>query len=307
ASISRSPPAKHREPITLPASVKEDAVVLGGSRDNVKTFVMLSEWAAFSELVKAFAEGEACLRVAGLTGSARALVVAALVQAHPPPPRLRVAPLADAHRWAQDLKFFGARGVEFPEREPRLWRGGRQRESDAERAVVCRRLLAGDPLVVVATPAALDVPLPSPTEFREATLRFTTGDSLDRELLVEALEKAGYERTDTVVEVGQWSVRGGIVDVFSPAQAAPARLEFFGDEIESIRLFDPTSQRSQATLDELLVLPLHDEAAAEGAGPGLLEYLPATAAVVGDSPKLLDTTDEDAPERPPLAQRIAGR
>src|SRR5262249_25969482 len=120
---------------------------------------MLSEWAAFSELVKAFAEGEACLRVAGLTGSARALVVAGLVRAHPRP------------------------------------------------------LL----IVVVATPAALDVPLPSPTEFREATLRFTTGDSLDRELLVEALEKAGYERTDTVVEVGQWSVRGGIVDVFSPA------------------------------------------------------------------------------------------
>src|SRR5215813_545784 len=268
---------------------------------------MLSEWAAFSELAKAFAEGEACLRVAGLTGSGRALVVAGLVQAHLRPLLVVAATLADAHRWAQDLKFFGAPAVEFPEREPRLWRGGRQRESDAERAVVCRRLLAGDPLVVVATPAALDVPLPSPTEFREATLRFTTGDSLDRELLVEALEKAGYERTDTVVEVGQWSVRGGIVDVFSPAQAAPARLEFFGDEIESIRLFDPTSQRSQATLDELLVLPLHEDGASAEAGRGLLDYLPPTAAVVVDSPKLLDATDEDAPERPPLAQRLAGR
>src|SRR5207245_2749980 len=105
---------------------------------------------------------------------------------------------------------------------------------------------------------------------------------------------------------GQWSVRGGIVDVFSPAQAAPARLEFFGDEIESIRLFDPTSQRSQATLDELLVLPLHDEGVDAG-GRGLLDYLPPTAAVVVDSPKLLDATDAEAPERPPLAQRIAGR
>src|SRR3989449_8179611 len=99
---------------------------------------------------------------------------------------------------------------------------------------------------------------------------------------------------------------GGIVDVFSPAQAAPARLEFFGDEIESIRLFDPTSQRSQATLDELLVLPLHDEGVDAG-GRGLLDYLPPTAAVVVDSPKLLDATDAEAPERPPLAQRIAGR
>src|SRR5262249_14954753 len=115
----------------------------------------------------------------------------------------------------------------------------------------------------VATPAALDVALPAPAEFREATLRLTPGDRLDRELLIEALGTAGYERTETVVEVGQWSVRGGIVDIFSPAQAAPARLEFFGDEIESIRLFDPTSQRSQATLDELIVLPLHVEVGAE--------------------------------------------
>src|SRR5213594_1869033 len=267
---------------------------------------MLSEWAAFSELAKAFAEGQACLRVAGLNGSARALAIAGLVQTQPRPLLVVAATLPDAHRWAKDLRFFGAPGHEFPEPEPRLWRGGRQRESDAERAVVCRRLLAGEPLVVVATPTAIDVPLPSPTEFREATLRFTTGDSLDRELLVEALEKAGYERTDTVVEVGQWSVRGGIVDVFSPAQAAPARLEFFGDEIESIRLFDPTSQRSQATLDELLVLPLHDEGVDAG-GRGLLDYLPPTAAVVVDSPKLLDATDAEAPERPPLAQRIAGR
>ncbi len=268
---------------------------------------MLSEWAAFSELAKAFAEGEACLRVAGLTGSARAMVVAGLAKTHPRPLLVVAATLADAHRFTQDLKFFGTPAVEFPEREPRLWRGGRQRESDAERAVVCRRLLAGEPLVVVATPTAIDVPLPSPTEFREATLRFTTGDSLDRELLIEALEKAGYERTDTVVEVGQWSVRGGIVDVFSPAQTAPARLEFFGDEIESIRLFDPTSQRSQATLDELLVLPLHEDGASAETGRGLLDYLPPTAAVVVDSPKLLDATDEDAPERPPLGQRLAGR
>ncbi|OLB41154.1 MAG: transcription-repair coupling factor [Candidatus Rokubacteria bacterium 13_2_20CM_2_64_8] len=265
---------------------------------------MLSEWAAFSELAKAFAEGEACLRVAGLTGSARAMVVAGLAKTHPRPLLVVAATLADAHRFTQDLKFFGTPAVEFPEREPRLWRGGRQRESDAERAVVCRRLLAGEPLVVVATPTAIDVPLPSPTEFREATLRFTTGDSLDRELLIEALEKAGYERTDTVVEVGQWSVRGGIVDVFSPAQTAPARLEFFGDEIESIRLFDPTSQRSQATLDELLVLPLHEDGASAEAGRGLLDYLPAT----GPAGLTLDTRSvtQHAGKFTQLAEEIAG-
>src|SRR5207245_6971288 len=152
---------------------------------------MLSEWAAFSELAKAFAEGEACLRVAGLTGSARAMVVAGVAQPHPRPLLVVAATLADSHRFTQDLKFFGAPVVEFPEREPRLWRGGRQRESDAERAVVCRRLLAGEPLVVVATPASLDVVLPAPTGVRDGSLRFTAGGSLDRELLVAAVGDAG--------------------------------------------------------------------------------------------------------------------
>src|SRR5438093_10691747 len=223
---------------------------------------MLSEWAAFSELAKAFAEGEACLRVAGLTGPARAMVVAGLAKTHPRPLLVVTATLADAHRFTQDLKFFGTPAVEFPEREPRLWRGGRQREGDAERAVVCRRLLAGEPIIVVATPPAVDMALPAPASFGQRTLRIGTGDRLDRELLLDALEQAGYERAETVVEVGQWSVRGGIVDVFSPAHASPARVEFFGDDVESIRLFDPTTQRSVSPLDELVVLSLQDP------GPG---------------------------------------
>src|SRR2546427_7283816 len=91
---------------------------------------MLSEWAAFSELAKAFDEGEACLRVAGLTGSARAMVVAGLAKTHPRPLLVVAATLADAHRFTQDLKFFGTPAVEFPEREPRLWRGGGPRAGE---------------------------------------------------------------------------------------------------------------------------------------------------------------------------------
>jgi transcription-repair coupling factor (superfamily II helicase) len=267
---------------------------------------MLKDWQAFQELATAFAEGVACLRVAGLTGSARALVVAELVHAAPRVMLVVVPGLADAHRWTQDLKFFGAPAVEFPEAEPRLWRGHRQREAEAERALICRRLLGGEPLVVVATRAALDTLVWDRAAFAAQTLRVAAGDSLDRELLLEALERAGYERVDTVVEVGQWSVRGGIVDVFSPTHASPARLEFFGDDVESIRLFDPTSQRSADALDELVVLPV----AARSEAPGvarLLDYLPATAAVVVDPPALLEPTTEEEPGRPPLSDVLAGR
>src|SRR5438132_121603 len=267
---------------------------------------MLRDWSAFHVLAKTFAEGPVCLRIAGLTGAARALAVAELLQAHPRPALVLVESVTDAHRWTQDLKFFGAPALEFPGREPRLWRGGRQREADAERAVICRRLATGEPVVVVVTPEALDAEIVAPGDFAARTLRLTRGDSLDRELLLEALERAGYERVDTVVEVGQWSPRGGIVDVFSPSHASPARLEFFGDEIESIRLFDPTSQRSSTPLDELLVLPL--VAQSDGSAPArLTDYVPAAAPIVVDAPRVLDGTREDAPASPPLRERLAGR
>src|SRR6267378_1153826 len=246
---------------------------------------MLRNWQAFGDLAKRFAGGDVCLRVAGLAGSARALAVAELLQIHPRPVLVIVASLADAHRFAQDLKFFGAPAFEFPERELQLWKGGHHREAEAERAMIVRRLTAGEPIAVVVTPAALDTPLPAPGEFREGTLRLATKDSLDRELLLEALEKAGYERTDTVVEVGQWSARGGIVDVFSPMHPSPARLEFDGDDIESIRLFDPTTQRSTGSLDELLVLPLVAvPETADADATRLLQYLPAGAPVIVDGP-----------------------
>ncbi len=265
---------------------------------------MLRQWAPFDALAKAFAEGRPCLRVAGLTGGARALAVAELLQVHPRPALVLAASLSEARHWAQDLRFFGAPAVEVPEREPRLWRGGRQREADAERALICRRLLAGEPLVVVATPAALDVPLATPTQFGAAVLRFTVGDGLDRQLLEEALAHAGYERVDTVLEVGQWSVRGGIVDVYAPTHPMPARIEFFGDNIESIRLFDPSSQRSQKSLDELVVLPLDAPA---GATSDLLDYLPAGAPVVVESPRLLEAAPEETPDRQALGERIGMR
>jgi transcription-repair coupling factor (superfamily II helicase) len=269
---------------------------------------MIAEWPPFQALSKMVAEGHTHIRVGGLSGSARPLVVAELLHAHPRPALMLVGSLSEARRFAGDLKFFGAEAMEFPEAEPRLWGDGHHREADAERALVCRRLLASEPIVVVATRAALDVPLPPRAEFADRLLRLSVGDRLDRELLLEALAEARYERADTVVEVGQYSVRGGIVDIFSPAHAAPARLEFFGDDVETIRLFDPTSQRSTVVLNELSVLPLPDGQQNQSPSrAGLLDYLPAAAPVVVDSPKLLDDTGDEAAARTPIATLAGDR
>src|SRR5437016_13091753 len=106
---------------------------------------MLREWPAFEALAKSFAEGEVYLRVAGLTGSARALAVAELLQAHPRPALVVVAGLAEAHRWPQHLTLFGATALEFPPPEPRLRRRGRHRAADAEPAAGPRRLTRAEP------------------------------------------------------------------------------------------------------------------------------------------------------------------
>src|SRR5437899_1524955 len=129
---------------------------------------------------------------------------------------------------------------------------------------------------------------------RRQLLTIAPGDVLDREALTEHLQTVGYERVEQVTAVGHWAVRGGIVDVFSPARATPVRLELVGDDVDSLRAFDPTSQRSTEPVGSLVILPMGFEVP-EGGAPGLggpagswLDYLPPDAPVVLADPVLLE-------------------
>jgi len=97
---------------------------------------------------------------------------------------------------------------------------------------------------------------------REAMTRaveyLEAGEEADREALVRRLEASGYLRTSLVEEWGDYSVRGGVIDIFPPGHDAPLRLEFWGDRIESIRSFDPVSQRSTGQITEAAVLPANE-------------------------------------------------
>ena len=270
---------------------------------------ILSRWAALEELSTALARGHPCLQADGLWGSSRSLVVGALVK-HTGRSVLLMAPgPAERHRLAEDVRFFlaslGAGDrlpvLEFPPAEPASWHG-RHKEQAAERARACHHL-GGEGAVVVATPSALAAPLLSPTAFRARAFSLEVAGTIDRETLVQWLDLAGYERVDTVVEVGQWSLRGGIVDVFSPLRERPVRAEFFGDDVESLRLFDPTTQRSIEALDEITVLPLSVD---DDPSVFLPAWLPQDALVVLDDPALLDAPPEDAPSAQPLGEALAG-
>ncbi len=115
---------------------------------------------------------------------------------------------------------------------------------------------AGTQRLVIAPVEAACMRLFARDHYTGLALRLKTGEEHIPEMLIEHLLSVGYTKVDVVEMPGQVTIRGGIIDVYSPEQDRPVRIDFFGDEIESIRKFDPESQRSSSTLDEALLLPL---------------------------------------------------
>jgi transcription-repair coupling factor (superfamily II helicase) len=153
------------------------------------------------------------------------------------------------------------------------------RELSFDAEVSCARLAAAyvaltsrEPFFMVAPALALRQKLPPATRLRDLLAYVVAGENLERSEFLQHLLEGGYERRPVVEEKGEFSVRGGVIDLFPPLYSQPVRLEFWGDEVESIRLFDPATQRSQESLDDLTVLPANevvlDEAVKERALAG---------------------------------------
>jgi transcription-repair coupling factor (superfamily II helicase) len=176
-------------------------------------------------------------------------------------PLLVVVPReADALMWMEAARLFGREdgAVYFP--APSLTPYQETETSlqvRAQESVALDCVTSGRAVTVVTTPRALFRRLPTPEAFARAVLAVRPGEDHPIESLTRHLLRYGYKRTDLVYEVGDFAVRGGIVDVFPPGEDAPVRLDLFGDTVESIRWFDPQSQRSEDTLDGVRILPLY--------------------------------------------------
>ncbi|MGZ3639475.1 MAG: DEAD/DEAH box helicase, partial [Ktedonobacterales bacterium] len=119
-------------------------------------------------------------------------------------------------------------------------------------------------LIVVASGRSLTQPVMPPDEFAAAIVELRNGLQMDPRILLEHLLSLGYESVAEVETVGQVSHRGGIIDLFPPALTRPVRIEFFGDEIDSIRTFDEQTQRSLNPVDGVLVGPAREALALRG-------------------------------------------
>ncbi len=132
----------------------------------------------------------------------------------------------------------------------------------AERMDVLFRLASPDPdeapPIVVAPWSAVAWRVPSRATVRSRSVRLKVGDWIDRDELVAGWVSAGYTRQPVVEERGEVAVRGGLLDVFPPQRSLPVRIELLGDEVESLREFDPASQRSQARLESFVAAPARE-------------------------------------------------
>src|SRR4029077_13790545 len=125
-----------------------------------------------------------------------------------------------------------------------------------ERATALWKIATGAVSIVVGPVAATTIRLASTEYYTDLARTVRRGETIDTEPLLQHLNTVGYDATDVVEMPGEYALRGGILDVYSPEADRPVRVEFFGDEVESIRKFDPATQRSSSPVDEALLLPL---------------------------------------------------
>ncbi|MGA1982351.1 MAG: transcription-repair coupling factor [Acidobacteriaceae bacterium] len=129
-------------------------------------------------------------------------------------------------------------------------------EIQESRASTLWKIATGTARLVIAPVEAACMRLFPRDHYAALALHLKRGEEYLPDILIEHLLSVGYTRVDVVEMPGQVTLRGGILDVYSPEMDRPVRVEFFGDEVESIRRFDPETQRSASTLDEALLLPL---------------------------------------------------
>ena len=211
--------------------------------------------------------GEPGRGVSGLTPQAKAFFAAAAVGRGP---AVLIAPTdADVEQLTSDARFFLAalEGLSdadaahvvlpFPSHEIDPYRGlSPHFDIASARARALHAMSVGSARLIVASAASLLPRLTPPSRFKQTGLVLHPGDDVSPTDLGDALAAAGYTRQDPTDEPGEFSVRGGVVDFYPAGARMPIRLEFIGDTIESIRAYDPATQRSIEPVDQIHVVPL---------------------------------------------------
>lgn len=218
------------------------------------------------QLVKALGDNKNRLHLTGLTGSLPSLTGAATAMATPDRCHLFIAASKeDALYMLNDIEnLMGEQFYEIDQKRallfPSSYRKPYQHEDTdnaniLQRSEVVKQLAAGRKLIVVTYAEALCEKVISSKTLARNTLQISKGARLTADFVIDVLMEYGFDRVDFVVEPGQYAVRGGIIDVFSYANENPYRIEFFDEEIDSLRTFDPVSQLSLKQHNSITIIP----------------------------------------------------
>lgn len=198
------------------------------------------------------------LHLSGLARLPKGLVASAIAQVRSQHLCIITATLEEAGRWAAQLEAMGWATVQFyPTAESSPYEAF---DLEAEMTwgqlqVLAELLNPSQPIALVATERSLQPHLPPVEAFRPYCLTLHKGMEYNLETLSHQLATQGYERVSLVETEGQWSRRGDIIDVFPVSAELPVRLEWFGDELDKLREFDPASQRSLESITQLTLTP----------------------------------------------------
>ena len=228
-------------------------------------FAEVEQLPSFLRAASHLRESSGRIRVTGLSAAAKALIVVLLRRTVERPFVLVVADNRAAEELLPILAAFceltGAADpesvVSLPARDVLPFQNlSPHPEIQEERATALWKIATGRAAIVITPVSATTILLRSGEYYADLARVLRRGETFDLEKLLEHLNTVGYSATDVVEMPGQYAARGGILDVYSPEADRPVRVEFFGDEVESMRKFDPASQRSSNPVDEALLLPL---------------------------------------------------
>lgn len=222
----------------------------------------------------------------GLAGTQKHAVLAAAFAAAPRTTVILAHNKDTLEEWRENLAALlpEVPVVELPELDVLTFSAAaRSVELIARRMDVLGRLIRGERVIVLAKAAAAVQKGISRQEFSRLSLHVKLGDVLERDALMQKLVQLGYEHVEEVETLGQFSARGGIVDIFPINSLVPVRVEFFDDEIDSLREFDLATKRSIRNTSSLAVLPLAGTDAS-GKPEIFFSYLPEEAVIVFDEP-----------------------
>ena len=254
-----------------------------------------------AELIRRVEDGGCPAAVSGLQPVQRACVGAAVAAGSGRPAVFLCGDEREVQVLAGDLETLtGTRPVTLLGREWQFRPGAvGSRDWERSRLAALYALARGEASAVVATVDAVCARTMPPELLRSLAVTLTAGGQAELRQLTERLLSAGYTRCDQVEGVGQFALRGGILDVFSPLMDQPVRCEFFDDEIDSMGTFDPATQRRTRNVDTALILPAAEVLphCAEGGLPGLAEQLSSLADRLARRQKteqIVQTLREDA-------------